>query len=177
MGRALRFFPKSEPLPDDVPMSSDEFATPPKIARPLFQFWGKCGDPCSNDRSIVQTHDAYTFGGLNRPWWNQTYSNWPYSTNEPWTDKAIYEMRIRNVSELVVLCMTAASTVWWKKLMTLPKRNPRVICTGRLKFIGPDGVPTKDTSRFDPALIYYGSRIAKFDREFKHVTMWSTWGR
>lgn len=93
-------------------MDSDTFCTPPEIATPLFQFWGKCGDPCSNERSIVQTHDRYTFGGLNRPWWENTYANWPYSANEPWADKSIYEMQIRNVQELVVLCMTSSSTEW-----------------------------------------------------------------
>ncbi len=158
-------------------MTSDEWCTPPEIADPLFEFWGQAdGDPCSNDRSVVRARQRYTFGGLHRPWWKKTYQNHPYSKNEPWADKAVHEMRVGNVHELVVLCMTATSTVWWQTFMLKPRRNPRVILTKRLKFLGPDGVPV-DSSRFEPALIYYGKNPKKFDRHFKHVAMWSTWGR
>jgi hypothetical protein len=174
MGRSI---PKANPLPDDVPMNSDSWCTPPEISVPLERFWGYADlDPCSNDRSIIKAHTAYTELGLMLPWKRKTWQNHPYSTNEPWADKAIYEMRIGNVEELVVLCMLAASTGWWQKFMVKPRRNPRVICTKRIKFIGPDRVQM-DSSRFEPVLIYYGKHVAKFDREFKGVAMWSTWGR
>jgi len=175
MGRAIA---KENPLPGDVPMNSDSWCTGPEIATPLFRdFWGFADlDPCSNDRSLIRAHESYTWGGLMRPWKPKTYQNHPYSTNEPWASKAIYEMKIGNVAELVILCMTATSTGWWKKLMVASKRNPRVIATKRLKFLGPDRKPV-DSSRFEPSLIYYGSKTAKFDRAFKHVAMWSTWGR
>lgn len=158
-------------------MTSDEWCSPKSVADPLAQFWGYADtDPCSNDRSIILARERYTWGGLLRPWGEQSYANWPYSKNEPWSGKAIYEMKIGNVAELVVLCMYAASTQWWQDLMLKPRRNPRVIATKRLKFIGPDGKAV-DSSRFEPALIYYGKRSAAFDREFKSIAMWSTWGR
>lgn len=161
----------------DNEMTSDEWCTPPKVATPLEQFWGYADlDPCSNDRSIVKAREIYTWGGLTRPWKKKTYQNHPYSINEPWATKAVFEMRIGNVSELVVLCMTATSTGWWQTFMQKPKRNPRVICTKRLHFLGPDGKPI-DSSRFEPALIYYGTRHKAFDKEFGHIAMWSTWGR
>ena len=158
-------------------MSTDEWCSPPEIAGPLFDFWGEADvDPCSNSRSIIRARKRYTWGGLTRPWGKQTYDNHPYSTNKPWIDKAIYEMKIGNVEELVVLCMYAASTQWWQDAMLKPRRNPRVIATKRIKFLGPDGKPV-DSSRFEPALIYYGRRTGAFDRHFEAITMWSTWGR
>jgi hypothetical protein len=159
-------------------MTSDEWCTGPEIATPLLDLWdgpADC-DPCSNERSIVKAVTKYCEGGLILPWKRKTYQNHPYSTNEPWVAKAIREMQVGRVRELVILCMTATSTRWWQRLMIEPKRNPRVITTKRLKFIGPSGKPM-DSSRFEPALIYYGKRTKQFDREFRHVAMWSTWGR
>lgn len=171
----------------DQTMTSDEWCSPPEIARGLYNlFGGPVGvDPCSNDRSIIQSILRHSSGGLVLPWCrplligkaaDTAYSNWPYSKNEPWSAKAVHELHVGNLAELVILCMTAASTVWWKNLMHKPKRNPRVICTKRLKFIGPTGKPV-DSSRFEPALIYYGRRTKAFDREFKSIAMWNTWGR
>jgi hypothetical protein len=157
-------------------MTSDEWCSPPEISIPLFHFWGLCGDPCSNGRSLIQTHDHYESGGLTFSWWKQTYANWPYSKNHVWADKAIYELKEGNVRELVILCMTSTSSWWWRALMMRPRRNPRVIHTEKLKFIGPDGKPLFP-SRFEPALIYYGARHRAFDNAFRHVARWSTWGR
>jgi len=160
-------------------IDSDSLCTPAKIYEPLAAFWdGRIDcDPCSNEHSRVPAAVSYAFGGLLRPWGWHTYQNHPYSTNDPWIDKAIAEMKIGRVRELVILCMTATSTRWWKKAMEAPKRNPRVICTTRIKFNGPNGMPLKNGARFDTSLIYYGARERAFDKQFKHVAMWSTRGR
>lgn len=159
-------------------MSSDEWCSPPEVGNLLFDFWGYADyDPCSNVRSIIKSHDvAIKIGGLVRPYKKKTWQNHPYSKNDVWAPKAITELKAGNVRELVILCMTATSTQWWQSLMTKPRRNPRVICTKRLRFLDANGKPV-DSSRFEPALIYYGSRTTKFDRCFKPITMWSTWGR
>lgn len=164
---------------DSGDISSDSLCTPPEIINPIYDLFGgtiDC-DPCSNEHSIVRATTAYTYGGLVRPWGRRTYENQPYSINKPWIEKSIYEMRIGNVHELVILCMTATSTDWWKKAMSKPRRNPRVICTKRIKFLGPGGKPLKNGARFDTSLIYYGSKPGKFDKLFAHVAMWTTWGR
>jgi hypothetical protein len=158
-------------------ISSDEWCSPPEVGEPLYDFWGYADcDPCSNLRSVIRAITVYTTAGLVLPWRRKSYANWPYSQNEPWSAKAIAEMKAGRVRELVVLCMTATSTRWWQNLMIEPRRNPRVILTKRLKFLGPGGVPV-DSSRFEPALIYYGARTGAFDRHFRHIAMWSTWGR
>lgn len=164
---------------DSGEISSDSLCTPPDIFLRVAELYGgtiDC-DPCSNEHSLVPATHVYTFGGLSRRWHAKTYQNHPYSTNEPWIDKGNHEMRIGNVTELVILCMTATSTVWWKKAMTIPRRNPRVICTKRIAFYGPNGRPLKNGARFDTSLIYYGPQWKKLDRLFSHVARWSTWGR
>jgi DNA N-6-adenine-methyltransferase (Dam) len=158
-------------------ITSDEWCSPRSVATPLYHFWGEADlDPCSNDRSVIRSRRALASGGLVLPWDGTTYANWPYSQNDAWTSKALHEMKAGRVEELVILCMTATSTVWWKRLMISAKRNPRVHLTKRLKFLGPGGKPV-DSSRFEPALIYYGPRATRFDQHFSHLSMWSTWGR
>lgn len=159
-------------------ITSDEWCSPPEVADPLFDFWGFADwDPCSNHRSIIRAKDrAIETGGLLKRYRAKTYQNHPYSMNDVWSDKAIGELRAGNVRELVILCMTSTSTVWWSNLMNKPKRNPRVICTKRLLFLNAKG-EKEDSSRFDPALIYYGPRTAKFEKHFRSIARWSTWGR
>lgn len=160
-------------------ISSDSLCTPPEIIDRVYELYDgtiDC-DPCSNEHSIVRAKSIYTWGGLIRPWDELTYANWPYSTNEPWVDKACLEMRVGHVRELVILCMTATSTVWWQRAMTIPRRNPRVIFTKRIKFLGPGGKPLANGARFDTSLIYYGSKTKRFDKLFSRVAMWTTWGR
>lgn len=159
-------------------MTTDEWCTPPDVADPLYDFMGVVDlDPCSNDRSVVRAKQRYESGGLVLPWKRTVYQNHPYSANDDWSKKAQHEMDVaRRVSELVILCMTATSTYWWRRLMKRTKRNPRVLLTKRLLFLGPEGKPV-DSSRFEPALIYYGSRHSAFDKHFAHLTRWSTWGR
>lgn len=164
---------------DEGDIDSDSLCTPPSIYEPLLDLWNgriDC-DPCSNEHSLIPATEIYTYGGLHRPWGEHTYENHPYSTNEPWIDKAIAEMKIGRVRELVILCMTATSTMWWRKAMLVPKRNPRVICTRRIAFYGPNGKPLKSGARFDTSLIYYGAREKAFDKKFQHVARWSTRGR
>lgn len=165
-------------------ISSDSLCTPPEIATPLAQLFGGPVDidPATNEHSIIQARRIYTWGGLMRPWVGprkdgSAFVNWPYSTNDPWAAKALHEMKIQHVRELVILCMSATSTRWWAGLMINSKRNPRVMCTKRIPFLGPNGVEMESGARFDTALIYYGPRSLVFDREFKHQAMWSTWGR
>lgn len=170
---------KRELATDSGDISSDSLCTPPDILEPLYELYKgmvDC-DPCSNEHSIVKAKRAYTWGGLVRRWLGKTYENHPYSTNDPWIDKAIYEMRLGHVTELVILCMTATSTRWWQKAMVLPRRNPRVMCTKRIKFLGPNGKPLPHGARFDTSLIYYGPNAMRFDKLFRRHAMWTTWGR
>lgn len=179
--------PQRDIATDSGVIDSDSLCTPSLILDPLYELYEGMvdTDPCSNQHSIVRARQAYTTGGLVVPWSYKgqaakTWENQPYSVNQPWADKTVYEMRMGNIAELVVLCMAATSTYWWMTFAQKTRVNPRIIFTQRLRFMGPDGRLMKDTARFDTALMYYPrrrSQYAKFDRLYKHVARWTTWGR
>ena len=166
----------------DQKASSDFYCSPKIVTEPLAEFFGGpvAVDPCSNDRSMVLAHQAYTFGGLHRPWGRTSYENPPYSKSGIWTNKAIFELDSGRVEELVRLTMVATSTAWWAKQCLTPKRNPRLLFTKRLFFIDPfSETPqqTKTNARFDTVITYYGPRVRAFEKAFAHVTRWMQWGR
>lgn len=171
-------------------MDRDTWCSPRAIADPLADFFGgpvDC-DPCSNANSVIRARVAYTWAGLHRPWGGRgigsgkgtAYQNEPYSRPHLWTDKMIHEMRMGRVTELVRLTMVATSTKWWSSSMHDSPRNPRLVFTERLKFIGGenrDGSPCNTGAMFDTVLMYYGRRWRQFERHFKHVARWTRWGR
>lgn len=168
--------------------NSDKWCSPPEIGDPLAQFHGGPVDidPCSNERSIIQARETYTEGGLVLPWRMRRPVNWtgyqndPYSECDAWTYKMLLELSLGNIREHVRLCMMATSTRWWEKQCTLPRRNPRILALKRISFLDPDAPEAgmkRESCRFEPALVYFGPRAAKFTRAFAHLTRWSTWGR
>lgn len=168
-------------------MNSDAWCSPAKITEPLAQFFGGSvgTDPCSNERSIVQANVAYHAGGLHLPWWTPragkkrtAYENFPFSRPGPWTEKMLVELET-NLDEHIRLGPVSTSTIWWRRQCGIEGKykgkpmNPRILFTGRLKFIGDVDLG----ARFDAFILYYGRRVRAFEREFKHVTKWSSWGR
>lgn len=176
-------------------MDSDTWCSPRKVTIPLAQFHrGPVDfDPCSNPRSLVKARKSLHAGGLHLPWRLSrpvnaaVYENPPYSKNDLWTQKAMNEIIVGNVEDLVRLVMVSTSTKWWRQQCgVIPTtvdvngqrrarvpRNPRLCFTKRLKFIG-----DKDCgARFDTVLVYYGDRARAFEKEFSHIIQWSTWGR
>jgi hypothetical protein len=169
-------------------VSTDDWCSPPEVADRLVDlFHGPVDvDPCSNARSFIQALLAYRTGGLILPWRlavpvdRTVYQNDPYSQAQPWTDKALAEIAIGNVRELVRLSMMATSTAWWADMCLRPARNPRVLALKRLYFLDPEAQEAGQrrwTCRFEPALTYIGHRPAQFTRAFASLTRWSTWGR
>jgi hypothetical protein len=171
-------------------MDGDSWCTPPEVADPLHDFFGGAVgcDPCSNENSIIRARVAYHAGGLHMPWCaardlknpkNLTgYENYPYSKPEPWTAKMLVELKARHLREHVRLGPVATSTRWWRLQCGVEEGvwippNPRILFTGRLKFMGDVDLG----ARFDTALVYYGPRTKAFDKAFKHLTKWATWGR
>lgn len=174
-----------------VRMDSDSWCSPPVVADPLAQFFhGPVDvDPCSNSNSIIQSRVAYTAAGLHLPWKlkrpvdRSAWENPPYSKGSLWAPKAVTELVLENVHELVRLVMVSTSTTWWgQQCGTVPvwvndrprtARNPRIMFTQRLKFIGDKTFG----ARFDTALVYYGPRTRQFEKEFAHLARWMSWGR
>jgi hypothetical protein len=175
---------------DDFAKVNDSWCTPPEITVPMHDtlFQGPVDvDPCSNDRSLVIARLAFTFGGLTRPWRvprkpgdRTAFENWPYSQSGAWMAKALYELAQGNVLELLRLGPAMTSTQWWADGCRKSKRNPRIMFTKRISFLDPFSETVgmrRMTCRFEPALIYYGPHVRRFERAFKHLERWSTWGR
>lgn len=168
--------------------TSDQWCSPPEISEPLAQFFGGPVDvdPCSNDRSSILAREAFTYGGLVRPWrlrrpvnW-AAYENFPYSQGDAWTVKLLAELACGNVREHVRLCMMATSTQWWADQCMKPRRNPRILGIKRVAFLDPFASAAgmkRMGCRFEPALVYFGPRPGQFDKTFAHLTRWTTWGR
>lgn len=170
--------------------TSDWWCSPVEVADRLVDlFEGPVEvDPCSNPRSVIKAIQVYTEGGLIKPWCltgrqpkkRTAYENPPYSMGDEFTAKALAELRLGNVVELVRLTMMSTSTQWWADQCTKPKRNPRILALKRLKFIDPFAKgpgQERQSCRFEPALTYFGPNVRKFDRAFADLTRWSTWGR
>lgn len=164
---------------------SDQWCTPPVVASELESFFdGPVDvDPCSNDFAVVAARRRYSFGGLLLPWGfpgerGTAFENFPYSAGAAWGAKAIHEMKVGNVQELVRLSPMSTSTEWWADICTVPARNPRILALKKIAFLVP-GVGTlgKNTCRFEPALMYFGPQPDRFTTAFRHLTRWTTWGR
>lgn len=163
--------------PDVTQGGSDGWCSPRMVTAPVAEFFGGRvhTDPCSNERSIVDAVIAYTFGGLHFPWIKETYENCPFSKTLAWTDKGLAELKSGRCTELVRLTMVSTSSAWWSKMARF-KINPRFIFTKRLKFRG-DATTPNQGARFDTVLTYFGKRHKQFDKAFRHLERWSTWGR
>ena len=167
---------------------SDSWCSPPEISDGLLEmFQGPVDvDPCSNERSIIRARMAFTAHGLALPWRlprpvdRTGYQNDPYSQAAAWTYKMLHELAVGNVREHVRLCMMSTSTQWWADQCHKPRRNPRILALRRLEFLDPFlrwGSGGTGVARFEPALLYWGPRPARFTKVFAHLTRWSTWGR
>jgi hypothetical protein len=168
--------------------SSDWWCSPPEVTVPLAEFFGGPVDfdPCSNPRSIVLALQSLYSGGLTLPWrlrkpvnWT-CYENFPFSQPVPWTAKLISELKLGNVREHVRLSQMDSSTQWWADMCTKPRRNPRILALKRIAFLDPfaeEAGMKRESSRFAPALTYFGPRTEKFTRAFAHLTRWTAWGR
>jgi DNA N-6-adenine-methyltransferase Dam len=178
----------SEHVPgEDAPPSTDSWCTPPEVAVPLCDtlYQGPVSvDPFSNERSIVNAILSYFEGGFTLPWWlgkpGDDFENPPYSLMTSATAKLIVELKLGHITQHVRLIPAMTSSRWWARQCLEPKRNPRVMFTKRISFLdpfNPDPNKRRQTCRHEPALVYYGPKPALFDKAFKHLARWSTWGR
>lgn len=169
---------------------TDSWCTPPEITVPLHDtlYQGPATvDPFSNERSLVKALRSYFTGGFTLPWWlvekeepGNDFENPPYSKMTAATAKLLVELKSGRVVQHVRLVPAMTSSRWWARQCLDSKRNPRVMFTKRISFLdpfNPDPNKRRQTCRHEPALVYYGSKPALFDKAFKHLNRWSTWGR
>lgn len=142
-------------------------------------------DPCAHPRSIVNAwHSFYgpTFrhvDGLAHPWSfirppTLVYANPPYGRSlHRWLEKAVIEAA-KGV-QIIMLVPARVSTKYWRNYVWPTKQRVCFWNGGyelqgrtRLRFLDPlTGVLTDSGATFDAALVYWGSRVDRFDRAFR----------
>ena len=114
---------------------SDEWASPPRIVKPLADAVGGFDlDPCSGAERSPFADNTFTESdnGLAQPWFGNVWVNPPYSDMETWTDKVITESVRGDTEVICFLCKGDSSTDWWQKAVS----ESTAVCAinGRLSF-------------------------------------------
>lgn len=154
------------------PDATDEWNTPPWITALVRDVLGTIDlDPCGNKRSspVVRATRILTVetDGLKVPWSGRVFMNPPYTRGQlaQWSQKLVSEYRTGAVTQAIALVPAYTDTSWWKTFAPYP------VCFlhGRVKFDGASGYP----ARFPSALIYLGTRTARFIFSFRaHGTVY-----
>ena len=122
--------------------STDEWATPQKVVRPLSEAVGGFDlDSASGAESEPHADHTYTQedNGLRKDWFGKVWCNPPFSNKTKWMEKALVETRDKD-AELVVMCLPVdTSTQWFHKYAV--KANLLCFAEGRIAFKG-DGEGT-----------------------------------
>jgi hypothetical protein len=133
---------------------NDEFATPPKIWRPLGRAVGGWDlDPCSGAEHTPIAPDRFTADddGLSKPWYGNVFCNPPWSSNgngsakEEWLTKVRVEANRDDVDTIVVLLPVDTSSHWFHD----HQLQAEAICfigPGRISFVGENRNPSFQTT-------------------------------
>jgi phage N-6-adenine-methyltransferase len=126
---------------------NDEYATPPKIWRPLARAVdGFDTDPASGAESTPIASTRYTKedDGLSKAWHGDVWLNPPWSTNgdgsakERWLTKARSEAKRAAVNRVVVLIPAETSAHWF---------HEHVLAADAVCFVGPGRIPFQGEDR------------------------------
>ena len=134
--------------------------TPSCLLAPLRELWGAIElDPCSGPYSIVGAKEAWTSGGLNRPWRDCTYVNPPFKYSKEWLGLAIAEGALGN--RIALLAPARGHRRWFR---AAAHSASTVVDLDPVKFVG-------YTSAF-PAplcLLYWGKDWEAFERAYEDL--------
>ncbi len=151
---------------------SNEWRTPPHIIEAARDVLGRIDlDPASNDaaNSTVGALKLYTMDmdGLTQPWHGHVWLNPPFSHAGKFAAKALAEFAAGQVEEVILLLSANAMTAkWFSPLLD----HALCVLTGRLAFIGDDGVPVKGNTA-GTVIVYVGPRPGRF------ATVFGEWGK
>jgi len=126
---------------------NDEFATPPKLWRPLARAVdGFDTDPASGAEStpIASTRYTKADNGLSKAWHGDVWLNPPWSTNgngsakERWLTKARSEAKRAAVDRVVVIIPSDTGAHWF---------HEHVLAANAVCFVGPGRIPFEGEDR------------------------------
>ncbi|MFZ4779299.1 MAG: DNA N-6-adenine-methyltransferase [Terrimicrobiaceae bacterium] len=157
--------------------SSQSWCTPPKYVNVIRHFFGGVIDldPCSNPQSIVNAQVSYQLpkqDGLHLDWtFHKIFVNPPYgadrerkTTIKNWLFKC-NQAHLDHGSEVLALVPVATNTAHWKHYVWGAANAVCFLYDTRLKFLV-DGQDEGKGAPMSCAMIYWGGRVAEFDRAF-----------
>jgi len=106
---------------DEYDDSTDEYATPRTLTRPLAEAVGGFDlDPASGAEEEPHAEIQYTKDddGLNQDWFGRVFCNPPFSNKTDWIEKAIYEVEDGDAELVVMVLPVGTSTTWFHNLVT-----------------------------------------------------------
>ena len=97
-----------------VPLTSDDWETPPEIFDLLHKKYDFTLDPCCTTQT-AKCDNYFTIqeDGLKQKWFGRVFVNCPYSNIPQWLDKINHEMRRLDHPELIVALLPAWTDRDW----------------------------------------------------------------
>jgi len=149
----------------------DRYCTPIPIAKRMARTFGGLADldPCHDQSGLTLAHRNYDIrrgqDGLVLPWRGRVWLNCPYSEPAMWLMRAALHWRYRLAETLAIVNVQSGSRYWHRYVWG----QASAICflETRVAFLY-DGVPEKG-NRYDQAVIYYGSDVARFRRAWSSL--------
>jgi len=117
-----------------IPISSDDWETPPELFEPLNQVYKFTLDPCCTSKTAkCDSYFTLKEDGLKQTWTGRVFVNPPFSNIPLWLKKIDYEMFKHN-PELVVSLLPAWTDRDWFHDLVYGKASITFL-QGRVKFL------------------------------------------
>ena len=150
-----------------------EWYTPPEVIRAVHETLGHVDlDPASSSiaNEIVRAKNFFSVDddGLDRNWFGRVYLNPPYSRGliKKFVDKLLAEYNAGHVQSAVVLVNAQSDAKWFSSLAQAC--TGAIFTQGRIRFVQPDGTPSKHTPTCGQCFFYFGDDVEKFFSVFEH---------
>ena len=149
-----------------------DWFTPPEVVHAVHAVLGRIDldvASCSDANQIVHAEKFYSVDddGLDRNWFGRVYLNPPYARGivKKFVDKLLTEYNAGHVQSAVVLVNAQPDAKWFKSLAQAC--TGAIFTQGRIRFVQPDGTPSKHTPTCGQAFFYLGDDPQKFFTAFE----------
>lgn len=150
-----------------------EWYTPPNVVDAVHAVLGRIdldAASCSDANRIVRADNFFSVDddGLDRNWFGRVYLNPPYSRGliKKFVDKLLAEYNAGHVQSAVVLVNAQSDAKWFSSLAQAC--TGAIFTQGRIRFVQPDGTPSKHTPTCGQCFFYFGDDVEKFFSVFEH---------
>ena len=144
-----------------------EWYTPPDIIAAVHAVLGHIdldAASCEVANRIVLADNFFSIDddGLDCNWFGRVYLNPPYSRGliKKFVNKFIAEYKAGHVDGAIILVNVQTDSKWFKTLAELC--TAAIFTQGRIRFVQPDGIPSKHTPTCGQCFFYFGNDVEKF---------------